>query len=422
MKKHLILLWTLISISISAQVNTNYFEAKDAFTTITMLRQIPAKQTGIVLKEMQKVDVQQLFEEDLKLDKLGGYPSRFGYGIDVNYTLKDGMWENLGTESVWSLRVTSKGAYSLNFIFSELALSPGAELYIFNPDGSMVYGPVTAKQNLESPGQLFLTDLVAGDEVVIQIIEPNTSDGTSKLRISRVVHAYKNLFSWNSAETGLSAAYLTCYNNMACYPAWETESNAVALVLLASGTAHCSGSLLNNMFQNATPYFLTAFHCVDTDKNGNLSNQEITDAENWLFRFQYKTTTCAGGTVASYFTYNQDYFRAGWTSSDFALVELKSTAAKSDIRLTFLGWDRTGSTPSSGTTIHHPNGEVMKISFDNDPLTTDQTGFEGKPVGNLWATGLDNGAAEHGSSGAPLFNSNKRVVGQLCGGPSVMSI
>jgi hypothetical protein len=33
-------------------VNTTYFEAKDAFATFTMLRQIPAEQTGIVLKEM----------------------------------------------------------------------------------------------------------------------------------------------------------------------------------------------------------------------------------------------------------------------------------------------------------------------------------------------------------------------------------
>jgi hypothetical protein len=420
MKKILFLLLALTGITASAQVNTTYFEAKDAFATFTMLKQIPAEQTGIVLKEMQKVNVQQLLEEDQILDELGGYPSRFGYGMDVNYTLKDGVWEKQGAENVWSLRITSKGAYSLNFIFSELALSPEAELYIFNPDGSMVYGPVTAEQNLELPGQLFLTDLVAGDEAVIQIIEPNTYKEASTLRISRVVHAYKNTFSWNNAEAGVRAAALTCYNNIACYPAWETESNAVALVLISGGDAFCSGSLLNNTSQDFKPYFLSAFHCVDLNHDGTLSNAEITTAENWAFRFQYKTTTCNGSTVASYFTYNQDNFRAGWANSDFALVELKTASAQSDSRLTFLGWDRTSNISSSGTTIHHPNSDVMKISFDNDPLTTNSTAItiEGTvfSANTLWVTGLDNGTAEDGSSGASLFNTGKRVIGQLTGG------
>ncbi len=55
-------------------------------------------------------------------------PLRFGYGIDVNYTLEDGIWEDLRTKRIWCLRITSKEAYSLNFILSELFLSPGAEL------------------------------------------------------------------------------------------------------------------------------------------------------------------------------------------------------------------------------------------------------------------------------------------------------
>jgi hypothetical protein len=100
----------------SAQVNTTYFEAKDAFKSFPMLKQIPAEQEGIVLKEMQTVNVQQLLEEDKEMEALD-VPFRFGYGIDVNYTLKDGVWNNLGAENVWSLRITSKGTFNLFFIY-----------------------------------------------------------------------------------------------------------------------------------------------------------------------------------------------------------------------------------------------------------------------------------------------------------------
>ncbi|MDR0680528.1 MAG: hypothetical protein LBG15_01555, partial [Dysgonamonadaceae bacterium] len=88
---------------------------------------------------------------------------------------------------------------------------------------------------------------------------------------------------------------------------------------------------------------------------------------------------------------------------------------------TFLGWDRTGNNPSSGTGIHHPAGMVMKISFDNNALTSNSTILNWtdgthSPANSHWTVGLDNGTVERGSSGSPLFDQNHRVVGQLHGG------
>ena len=54
----------------------------------------------------------------------------------------------------------------------------------------MVYGPITEKQNIPKGYNFFLTDLIAGDEVVIQLSEPNISKETSKLKISKAIHAY----------------------------------------------------------------------------------------------------------------------------------------------------------------------------------------------------------------------------------------
>jgi hypothetical protein len=239
---------------VSSQVYTHHFESKDAFTTFSALKQVESN--IIALKTMPQTDVKKLLAEDKELEGLD-VPFRFGYGIDVNYTLKDGIWINKGEKRIWSLRVSSPGAYSLNFIFSELSLAPDAELYIFNPNGSVVYGPVTAKQNIEEG--TFLTDLVKGDEVVIQLIEPSASKASSVLEISKVVHAYKNMYP-SESELGLRAAVLSCYVDVACNTNWNIESNAVAVVLLSNGTSLCSGSLLNNTAQNYIPYFLSAYH------------------------------------------------------------------------------------------------------------------------------------------------------------------
>jgi hypothetical protein len=61
----------------------------------------------------------------------------------------------------------STNAYSINLIFDQLSLAKDARLYISSIDGAMVYDPVTAKQNI-SRGQSFLTDLVIGDEIILQ--------------------------------------------------------------------------------------------------------------------------------------------------------------------------------------------------------------------------------------------------------------
>jgi len=61
-------------------------------------------------------------------------------------------------------------------------------------------------------------------------------------------------------QEGMSrAAGLDCHNDVACFPAWATESKGVALVLLSSGGSWCSGSLLNNVNQDNRPFFLPLF-------------------------------------------------------------------------------------------------------------------------------------------------------------------
>ena len=83
------------------------------------------------------------------------------------------------------MKFRSSGAYSINFIFENLYLPESSWLYIINSEGTMLYGPVTSKQNTNC--ELFLTDLIKGDEVTIYLFESNSEQGQSKLSIKRVV-------------------------------------------------------------------------------------------------------------------------------------------------------------------------------------------------------------------------------------------
>ena len=114
-----------------------------------------------------------------------------------------------------------------------------------------------------------------------------------QLTIKRVVHAYLDLY-------GNLDRSLDCNNNIACFPVWSKESDAVALVLLSNGAELCSGSLLMTANLSFRPYFLSAFHCIDTDlPNGSLSSSEISNAKGHMFIAKYEDVPGSIGKIGT---------------------------------------------------------------------------------------------------------------------------
>jgi hypothetical protein len=402
----------LVVISLKGQVETKFYPNKNAHIQIDFIKN---HQKALKVKKFESFDVEQLMKED-KNNEGKDVPFRFGKGFDVDLNFSDGTWVDVDNGRLWSMEFESKGAYSINFVFENFYLPDGAKVYISNSDGTMLYGPVTSAQN--SKNGFFLTDLIPGNNVTLYLFEPTEKTNQSKISIKKVVHAYKNLFSEKNGTLGTSKS---CNNDVVCFPSWSTESDAVALVLVSNGTELCTGSLLTTTDLSFKSYFLSAFHCIDlSDPRGVLTENEIAYAENWMFKFQYKKTTCGGNSATTGITYNGAQFRAAWNNTDFALLELNSNL-KDNNQIAWLGWDRSGNYPTSATSIHHPRGDVMKISFANSNLTPN--GFQISWTHDLvsqtnthWIARLDNGTSEGGSSGAPIFDQNKRVVGQLHGG------
>ncbi len=379
-----------------------------------------AKQQVIPTLRLPAIDAAPLLAQD-EQDAKNGMPFRFGINQDVSIDLinvsakdkQDGF-------QIYTYRIDAAGAFSLNLIFDRFQLKEGSKLFLYNGDRTMIVGPITEAQNVVSgnsaggnpAGGEFWTDLVQGSNLTLELQEPVSGTGSSDIHLRSVVHGYKNMF-----PDKLFGQAGTCHPNMGCYPAFQFEGDGVAMILLAGGSRLCTGSMVNTMRQSFRSFFQSAFHCVDLNNTDTIDPTELAQAQNWLVRFNYQSPTCSPSQEdLEVVTLNGTIFRAGYPDSDFVLVELTQQVPP-DVNTTYNGWNRGAATTANNFGIHHPRGDVKKISFTN--ADTQISGYGGAAgnshVISFWGT---LGVTDPGSSGSPLFDGNRRIVGQLQGGPS----
>ncbi|HEX2898032.1 MAG TPA: serine protease, partial [candidate division Zixibacteria bacterium] len=352
---------------------------------------------------MPEVDVEAYMAEDLRDGK--DVPYRFGAPIDVHYDLDNsGTWETLadGTK-LWRLKITSTGAYSLNLLYDEFWLPEGGRLFLYNAERSTVLGAFTSANNKDH--REFATAPTKGDEVTLEYSQPAGVTETPIIKVSRVVHAYHNLFDGGGiGETYDFGDAGSCNNNVNCSVGddWRDQIRSVAMILTSGGFRLCSGSMVNNVRRDGTPYFLTANHCLGGETT-------------WIFMWNYESPTCSNIDGPTFMTVQGSTLRATSTTSDFALLQL-TEAPPDSYMVYFAGWSAENVTNDSSCGIHHPQGDIKKISFDYDfNQLTDYLG-NGAGTTHIRIVAWNDGTTEPGSSGSPLFNKQKRVIGQLHGG------
>lgn len=311
--------------------------------------------------------------------------------VDID-VVQEAVWVEASGYSHGKFSIIAAGAKSISANFDQFKLPKGSELYVYSENGEMITGPVTDKENNEN--NFWGSWVYKGGVLTIEFKTPTTSLADLKLHISSVAYGYKDIYVSNFGASS------PCNINVLCTSAngWENERNSVALILDGSSSALCSGALINNASNLDIPYFLTANHCFD----GNTAN--------WKFTFQAWSATCTPSQNATGTTFNGSTLKARNASSDFCLLELNSPPPANSCIIA-AGWSRSNTASSSGTSITHPRGDVMKIAFYNTTITK-QTFLGSSDWRVVWA----NGTVEPGSSGGPLFNSDKRIIGQVHGG------
>lgn len=356
-----------------------------------------ASLTDLPLIEMPAVDVETLLAEDaLVTDKREAY--RFGQEFDVNLSpITDGLLELLPDGSrLYRLPIKCKKAISINLVYNHFHLPPGARLYLYNPQQTDVLGAFTDYNN--KPYLQFSTGLVRGDITILEYYEPANAAFPGIINISKVVHGYRGL---RTPEKGYGDSG-SCNNNVNCPEAtgWENEIRSVAMII-EGGFRACTGAVINNIRQDCTPYFLTANHCL----GGSFAT--------WLFMFNYESPTCTNQDGPTNQTVSGCTLRATDEPSDFALLEL-SELPPPEYNVYYAGWSAVEAAATSSTCIHHPSGDIKKITFNTDLLVSDN--WDSTPDTHWKVSEWEDGTTEPGSSGSPMFDPDHRIVGQLHGG------
>jgi len=402
--KHLILKFGVIFIltgltNVNAQISQGGIPF--SFSTgekSTLVKHVP-------VEVMPYIDVDALKAEDLILDTIKNIPWRFGQNIEVSISqASHGVVETLEDGSkLWRVSVSSPGALSLNFLFDQYSLPPGAELFIYNEDRSEVLGAFTHYNN--QADMMFATTLIGGDNITIEYFEPSSAPFSGILHLSRITHGYRGPWEYikGFGQSG------SCNVNVACPQSAGMEDQIRSSCMLVSGSnGFCSGALINNVRNDETPYVLSADHCFANP--GSL-----------VFWFNWQSPNCPNPpTSPPYNSVSGATTRARYGASDMWLMEINQPIP-SNFNVFYSGWNRTMDEYVTGKIwgIHHPTGDIKKISWSTQGAST--TSYLQNPVpgnGSHWRVTQwsDGTTTEGGSSGSPLYDPQGRIIGQLHGG------
>jgi len=337
-------------------------------------------------------------------------PFKFAHAFNVHFSPENsGQWyKTVNNQHCWELIIRSKGAKSINLIFENFVLPPTARLFIFNKQENHILGAFTMNNNKVS-GK-FAVSPVVGDEITIHYEVSNNYKYSLPFILKSVNHDFYGIVNSNNRRPmGEAAGECNVDINCDLGDKWGDVKNSVCRMIV-NGVEICTGALLNNTSEDQKPYIISAGHCYDKWEY----------AETTVYAFNYESPFCAPLDGDPVHSISGAAMKAQFDSLDFALAEL-SLVPPPEYRPYYAGWDRTLDLQDSSATIHHPLGDIKKIAFDED--TPEFSDFNSKYTKNgfLKIQRWEEGVTEVGSSGGPLFNKEKHIIGTLTGGVATCS-
>jgi len=341
--------------------------------------------------------------------------------------LDDGRW-------LWRWSVRSDGAKGLRLHFTDFQVGEGTVWVGKGTSAAQEF----AGRGVHGDGE-FWSATVAGDTAELEFIDARGQRmETLPFVVDQVAHRWSELdappvaavpqmfaggvqpeaASHAASSLGLSPGreIAACHLDVSCYADWRAHANGVARILFNTGRflAVCSGALLNTRSGVGTPIFLTADHCISDEAMAR--TVEAT--------FYYQTGSCGaqdpgarvGESILGATLLVRDEIRKG----DYSLIQLKSAPQNAY----FFGWSTAE--PALGakfTAIHHPAGTHKRISFgvrvedQSFGLSGDRDALQLIPSEFYYQVRKTEGRVQGGSSGSPLINENRQIVGTLTSGP-----
>lgn len=324
---------------------------------------------------------------------------------------EDGLWLTLedGT-ATWSLRYQSRGAKSMSLTLA------GVEL----PDG----GALTVSADDDEPGltvwtggdtDTLTTPTIWGDALTLRYTGPEAP--APRFRVAWANCGFRDIGHalGNGNKTATFGSSNSCEVAAACLTGDDRQSRGTCRLIL-NGMYLGTGTLVNNTAADRAPLVLTSAHVLGLTRLTGceaLFGFEEPVCDNELDVYDSGTEQISGGTVAA--------MDAG---TDMAVIRL-SRQPSALSRPYWMGWSRTMVAPTDGdvTCIHHPAGDVKKVSVAKTASPSNSysgdKAVDGGPfdANSHWRIARwDVGTTEGGSSGSALVTASGHVIGGLTGG------
>ena len=294
--------------------------------------------------------------------------------------------------------VVSEGATAVRVQFKDMALPPGARVFVYSlANPNEYYGPFDGRDASEDG--TFWTPSMQGDTAVIEYFTPagNNSNKTP-FTVSSIAHIYKDV-TVVADPAGACELEVTAD--------WQNVAKSVGRIDFVTGgfVALCTGTLLNNAANDQKPYFLTANHCISSQS----------EAQSATVYWNYNTGDFPIGVPQ---TNGANLLVTGKTS-DFSLLFLTGSVPGG---LFYSGWDASAfNATAAGTGIHHPEGSHKRISFGSAKQPLAGNCLPGQQCLRVdWTSGV----TEAGSSGSGIWIGSPndpggpKLIGNLIGGVS----
>lgn len=321
----------------------------------------------------------------------------------------EGVWfSNEKGVKINRLGICSAGASSLSLIFKDFHLLPGIKLFVYSPDRKTVHGAYTYRNNKES--EVFPISPIPGDSLIVEFQVFGNGINFGDCLIDGVGIGYARNENLKDAEDEWYQKSEACEVDINCINETNVQKHKKSVVrIIYDGSKRCTGTLLNNTAFDGKPFVLTAGHCIETAAQAN----------NAIYYFGYESPYCEGPDGELKSISGSSLLSSGNGALDFSLVEL-SEAPSSEYDPLYSGWDTRNNASDYTYIIHHPEGDVKKFAEDVDPKHV--ATFNNYDENTHWLIpDYEQGTTEDGSSGAPLFNDENRLIGSLSGGGEACS-
>ena len=348
----------------------------------------------------------------------------YAVGIDVEIEPQtSGQWDIVpGRGYVWRTGIHVEKALSLNLFLENYKMEPGMTLYVYSETKDNIAGPFDSSNNVN--GGVLPVQSLPCNRIIVELNIPETSNfklHTTNMKPFSIVSIGYGFRDMRNAGKIIYAALGEadiCNIDINCKTGnhWHREKKSVVLmetILPDRRSQYCTGTLINQAVETERkkPYIITANHCVST--------QEL--AKNTTFIFGYENELCDGPPPVKLPGITGSTLIVTKRNLDFSLLELSDNVLTAEHRPFYAGWNASTTVPQGAIGIHHPQGDVKKISLSLEPLSSSTfidkvADLECDKNAHWVVENWHEGVTENGSSGSPIFDAEHRIVGLLSGG------